>query len=39
MCRRRVINAGLEKGIIRTTETEFVTVPVSEWVAEDDIPK
>ncbi len=39
MCRRMVINAGLDKVIIRTTETEFVTVPVSEWVAEDDIPQ
>ena len=38
MCRRMVINAGLRTVVIRTTETEFVTVPVSEWVEEDDLP-
>ena len=36
MCRRMVINAGLERVIIRKTEKEFVTVPVSAWVEEDD---
>ena len=33
MCRRMVINAGLETVIIQTAETEFVTLPVSDWVA------
>ena len=37
MCRRMVINAGLEKVVIRRTETEFETVPVAEWIAEDDL--
>ena len=37
MCRRMVINAGLEKVVIRRTKTEFETVPVSEWSAEDDL--
>ena len=37
MCRRMVINAGLEKVVIRRTETEFETVPVADWVAEDDL--
>ena len=36
MCRRLVINAGLERVIIRRTETEFEIVPVSDWVVEDD---
>lgn len=36
MCRRMVINAGLEKVIIRRTPTEFEVVPVSDWVKEDD---
>ena len=36
MCRRMVINSGLEKVVIRRTETEFEVVPVSEWIAEDD---
>ena len=37
MCRRLVINAGLEKVVIRRTETEFQTVDVGEWIAEDDL--
>ena len=37
MCRRLVINAGLEKVVIRRTETEFEVVPVSAWVEEDDL--
>ena len=37
MCRRLVINAGLEKVVIRRTETEFEVVPVADWVQEDDL--
>ena len=37
MCRRLVINAGLEKVVIRRTETAFDVVPVQEWVEEDDL--
>ena len=37
MCRRMVINSGLEKVVIRRTETEFEVVPVAEWVEEDDL--
>ena len=37
MCRRLVINSGLEKVIIRRTPEEFEEVPVAEWVAEDDL--
>ena len=37
MCRRMVINAGLEKVVIRKTDTEFEVVPVSDWVVEDDL--
>lgn len=37
MCRRMVINAGLDQVIIRRTETEFEVVPVSAWVEEDDL--
>jgi dCMP deaminase len=36
MCRRMIINAGLEKVVIRRTETDFEVVPVSTWVEEDD---
>ena len=39
MCRRLVINAGIEKVIIRNTETEFTVVDVADWVnLEDDVP-
>ena len=37
MCRRHVINAGLERVVIRRTKTEFEVVPVSDWVSEDDL--
>ena len=37
MCRRLVINSGVEKIVIRKTETEFEVVNVSDWVEEDDL--
>jgi dCMP deaminase len=37
MCRRLVINSGLERVVIRKTPTEFEVVNVSEWVEEDDL--
>ena len=37
MCRRLVINAGLEKDVIRRTQTEFDVVEVADWIAEDDL--
>ena len=37
MCRRLVINAGIEKVVIRKTETEFEIVPVEDWIKEDDV--
>ena len=37
MCRRMVINAGLERAVIRRTKTEFEGVPVETWIAEDDL--
>ena len=39
MCRRMVINAGLEKVVIRRTETDFEIVDVQEWVEEDDLQR
>ena len=39
MCRRQVINAGIQRVIIRRTETEFEVVDVNDWVhQEDDVP-
>lgn len=36
MCRRMIINAGIERVVIRKTETEFSVVPVQQWIEEDD---
>ena len=36
MCRRMIINAGIERVVIRKTETEFSIVPVRQWIDEDD---
>ena len=36
MCRRQIINAGIDKVIIRNTDTEFSVVEVSEWIENDD---
>lgn len=36
MCRRQIINAGLERVVIRRTPTEFEVVPVQRWIDEDD---
>ena len=36
MCKRQIINAGIERVIIRTGESEFITIPVSDWVENDD---
>lgn len=36
MCRRTIINSGLERVVIRHTETEYEIVPVQEWIDHDD---
>ncbi len=36
MCRRQIINAGIEKVVIRTGEESFKAVPVSDWIEHDD---
>ena len=36
MCRRHIINAGIEKVIARNTPTEFTVTNVQEWIDEDD---
>ena len=36
MCRRTIIKAGLERVVIRRTETEYTVVPVQEWIDHDD---
>ena len=36
MCRRLIINAGIDKVIIRNTPTEYTEVIVRDWVFNDD---
>lgn len=36
MCRRFIINAGIEKVVIRITEDEYKVVMVQEWIDNDD---
>lgn len=36
MCKRLIINAGIEKVIIRDTEDKYRVVNVEDWVAEED---
>ena len=36
MCRRQIINAGLERIVIRRTGTEFEVIPIARWIDEDD---
>lgn len=36
MCRRLIINAGIDRVVIRNTETEYSVVHVEDWIREDD---
>ncbi len=36
MCKRQIINAGIETVIIRDTKTEYRIVNVSDWITDDD---
>ena len=36
MCRRMVINAGIERVVVRDTKDEYRVIPVSEWIENDD---
>lgn len=36
MCKRVVINAGIEKVVIRVTETEYKIINVADWIENDD---
>ena len=36
MCKRRVINAGIEKVIVRNTRDSFTVYDVQDWVTNDD---
>lgn len=36
MCRRLIINAGIEKIVIRDSKNEYRTIEVNEWIIDDD---
>ena len=36
MCKRQIINAGIDKIVIRISPTEYRTIPVSDWIENDD---
>ena len=36
MCKRQIINAGIDKIVIRVTATEYRTIPVNDWIENDD---
>ena len=36
MCKRTIINAGIETVVVRDTKDAFRVIPVSEWIENDD---
>ena len=36
MCKRLVINAGIERVVVRITEETYTVTPVQQWIDEDD---
>ena len=36
MCKRQIINAGIERIVIRVDEKIYRTIPVSDWIENDD---
>ncbi len=36
MCKRMVINAGIDKVVVRNTPTEYTVYDVNEWIENDD---
>ena len=36
MCKRQIINAGIEKVIVRNTPTEYTEIMVEDWIENDD---
>ena len=36
MCKRQIINAGIEKVVVRDTKDEFRVINVSDWIDDDD---
>lgn len=37
LCRKMIINSGIEKVVVRTSETEYQEINVEEWIKNDDL--
>jgi len=37
MCRKLIINSGIKKVIVRTSDSEYIEVDVDEWIQNDDL--
>ena len=36
MCKRMIINAGIEKVVVRLSQDEFKIINVADWIENDD---
>lgn len=36
MCKKLILNAGIDRVIIRNTETEYISIRVRDWLEDDD---
>ena len=36
MCKRQIINAGIETVVVRDTKDEYRVIKVSDWIENDD---
>ena len=36
MCKKQILNAGIETVIIRDTPTEYRIIPTADWITDDD---
>lgn len=37
MCRKMIINSGLEKVVVRISDTEYQEINVEDWIENDDL--
>ena len=36
MCKRQIINAGIERVVVRDTEEDYRIIDVADWITDDD---
>ena len=39
MCRKMIINSGIEKVVVRVNDTEYKVIEIEEWINNDDLIK